>query len=74
MGRRVREWGEHVWLKYFWVRMRLLGLKILAFTLFHAFAILHGKLYRMGKVTFQELRKRIYRSLFCGQPLRLFSG
>jgi len=52
----------------------LLWLKILAFTLFHAFAILHGKLYRMGKVTFQELRQRIYRSLFCGQPLRLFSG
>jgi Transposase DDE domain len=52
----------------------LLWIKILAFTLFHAFAILHGKLYRMGKVTFQELRKRIYRSLFCGCPLRLFSG
>jgi hypothetical protein len=52
----------------------LLWIKILAFTLFHAFAILHGKLYRMGKVTFQELRKRIYRSLFCGWPLRLFSG
>jgi hypothetical protein len=52
----------------------LLWIKILAFTLFHAFAILHGKLYRMGKVTFQELRKRIYRSLFRGWPLRLFSG
>ena len=52
----------------------LLRIKMLAFTLFHAFAILHGKLYRMGKVTFQELRKRIYRSLFCGCPLRLFSG
>ena len=52
----------------------LLWIKLLAFTLFHAFAILHGKLYRLGKVTFQELRKRIYRSLFCGCPLRLFSG
>jgi hypothetical protein len=52
----------------------LLWIKILAFTLFQAFAILHGKLYRLGKVTFQELRKRIYRSLFCGCPLRLFSG
>jgi hypothetical protein len=52
----------------------LLWLKLLAFTLFQAFAILHGKLYRMGKVTFQELRKQIYRSLFCGQPIRLFSG
>jgi len=52
----------------------LLWIKILAFTLFHAFAMLHGKLYRMGKVTFQELRKRIYRSLFRGWPLRLFSG
>ncbi len=54
--------------------MALLWVKILAFTLFHAFAILHGKLYRLGKVTFQELRKRIYRSLFCGCPLRLFRG
>jgi len=52
----------------------LLWIKILAFTLFQAFAIVHGKLFRMGKVTFQELRWRIYRSLFCGCPLRLFSG
>jgi hypothetical protein len=52
----------------------LLWIKILAFTLFQAFAILHGKLFRMGKVTFQELRWGIYRSLFCGCPLRLFSG
>jgi len=52
----------------------LLWIKLLAFTLFQAFAILHGKLFRMGKVTFQELRWRIYRSLFCGCPLRLFSG
>jgi hypothetical protein len=52
----------------------LLWIKLLAFTLFQAFAILHGKLYRLGKATFQELRKQIYRSLFCGRPLRLFSG
>jgi hypothetical protein len=52
----------------------LLWIKIIAFTLFHAFAILHGKLYRLGKVTLQELRKRIYRSLLCGWPERCFSG
>ena len=52
----------------------LLWVKILAATLFGAFAILHGKLYRLGKTTFLELRKQLYRSLFCGQPLRLFSG
>jgi len=52
----------------------LLWIKIIAFTLFHAFAILHGKLFRLGQVTLQELRKRIYRSLLCGCPLRCFSG
>jgi len=52
----------------------LLWIKLLAFTLFQAFAILHGKLYRLGKATFQELRKQLYRSLFCGRPIRLFSG
>jgi hypothetical protein len=52
----------------------LLWIKIIAFTLFHAFAILHGKLFRWGKVTLQELRKRIYRSLLCGWPIRCFSG
>ena len=54
--------------------LALLWIKLLAFTLFQAFAVLPGKLYRMGKATFQELRKQIYRSLFCGQPTRLFSG
>lgn len=54
--------------------LALLWIKIIAFTLFHAFAILHGKLFRLGKVTLQELRKRIYRSLLCGWPIRLFSG
>lgn len=52
----------------------LLWIKIIAFTLFHAFAILHGKLFRLGKVTLQELRKRIYRSLLCGWPIPYFSG
>ncbi len=45
-----------------------------AFTLFHAFAILQGKLFRLGKVTRQELRKQIYRSLLCGSPMPFFSG
>jgi len=54
--------------------LALLWIKIIAFTLFHAFAIVHGKLFRLGKVTLQELRKRIYRSLLCGWPIRLFSG
>jgi hypothetical protein len=52
----------------------LLWIKIIAFTLFHAFAILHGKLFRFGKVTFQELRKRLYRSLLCGTVEPFFSG
>ena len=54
--------------------LALLWIKIIAFTLFHAFAIVHGKLFRMGKVTLQELRRRIYRSLLCGWPIRFFSG
>jgi hypothetical protein len=54
--------------------LALLWIKIIAFTLFHAFAIVHGKLFRMGKVTLQELRKRIYRSLLCGWPMPFFSG
>jgi hypothetical protein len=52
----------------------LLWIKIIAFTLFHAFAILHGKLFRLGKVTMQELRKQIYRSLLCGSTIPFFSG
>jgi hypothetical protein len=54
--------------------LALLWIKIIAFTLFHAFAIVHGKLFRLGKVTLQELRKRLYRSLLCGWPIRCFSG
>ena len=54
--------------------LALLWIKIIAFTLFHAFAILHGKLFRLGKVTLQELRKRIYRSLLCGWPMPFLSG
>jgi hypothetical protein len=54
--------------------LALLWIKIIAFTLFHAFAVLHGKLFRLGKVTLQELRKQIYRSLLCGSPRPFFSG
>ncbi len=54
--------------------LALLWIKIIAFTLFHAFAILHGKLVRLGKVTLQEVRKQIYRSLLCGSPVPFFSG
>jgi len=36
--------------------------------------ILHGKLFRLGKVTLRELRKQIYRSLLCGSPKPFFSG
>jgi hypothetical protein len=54
--------------------LALLWIKIIAFTLFHAFASVHGKLFRLGKVTLQELRKRLYRSLLCGWPIRCLSG
>jgi hypothetical protein len=52
----------------------LLWIKIIAFTLFHAFAILHGKLFRLGQATLNEVRKQIYRSLLCGPPMQFFSG
>jgi hypothetical protein len=52
----------------------LLWIKIIAFTLFHAFALLHGKLFRLGKATLNEVRKQIYRSLLCGSPIQFFSG
>ena len=52
----------------------LLWIKIIAFTLFHAFAILHRKAFRLGLTTLNEIRKQLYRSLLCGQPLLLFSG
>jgi hypothetical protein len=54
--------------------LALLWIKIIAFTLFHAFAILHGKLVRLGRVTLQEVRKQIYRSLLCDASLAAFSG
>lgn len=54
--------------------LALLWIKIMAFTLFHAFAILHGKRVRLGKVTMNEVRKQIYRSLLCGAPPPFFSG
>ena len=52
----------------------LLWIKIIAFTLFRAFVTLHGKLFRLGKATLQELRKQLYRSLLCGSPQPFFSG
>jgi hypothetical protein len=52
----------------------LLWIKLLAFTLFHAFALLHGKRVRLGRTTMQEERKALYRSLLCGEPILLFSG
>jgi len=52
----------------------LLWIKLLAFTLFHAFAILHGKRLRLGLATLNEVRKQIYRSLLCGEPIPFFSG
>ena len=52
----------------------LLWIKILAFALFHAFAILHGKRWRLGRATLQELRRRLYRSLLCGEVSPFFSG
>jgi hypothetical protein len=47
-------------------------IKLLAFNLFHAFALLNGKLYRQGKITLQELRLQLYRAVEQGCPL--FSG
>lgn len=52
----------------------LLWIKLLAFTLFHAFALLHGKRFRLGLATLNEVRNQIYRSLLCGEPIRFFSG
>lgn len=52
----------------------LLWIKLIAFTLFHAFALLHGKLFRLKRATLSEVRKQIYRSLLCGQPVQFFSG
>jgi hypothetical protein len=52
----------------------LLWIKLIAFTLFHAFAILHGKVLRLGLATMNEIRKQIYRSLLCGQPILFFDG
>jgi hypothetical protein len=52
----------------------LLWIKIIAFTLFHAFAILHGKLVRLAKATLNEVRKQIYRSLLCGASIEFSSA
>jgi len=54
--------------------LALLLIKLIAFTLFHAFAILHGKRLRLGLATLSELRNQLYRSLLCGQPILFFSG
>ena len=47
---------------------------LLAFNLFHAFGLLHGKLYRQGKITLQELRLQLYRAVEQGLLLPLLSG
>jgi len=52
----------------------LLWIKIIAFTLFRAYALLFGKRVRLGRATFNEERKALYRSLLCGTPLPCFSG
>jgi hypothetical protein len=52
----------------------LLWIKLLAFTLFHAFALGHGKLIRPGRGALQEMRKQIYRSVLCGWPVAFFSS
>jgi len=54
--------------------MALLWIKLIAFTLFHAFALLHGKRVRLGLATLNEVRKQLYRSLLCGEPIPFFSG
>jgi len=52
----------------------LLWIKIIAFTLFRAYALLLGKRVRLRKVSLNEERKALYVSLLCGQPLLYFSG
>jgi hypothetical protein len=52
----------------------LLWIKLIAFTLFHAFAILHGKRLRLGLATLNEIRKQLYRSLLCEEAILFFSG
>lgn len=52
----------------------LLWIKLIAFTLFRAYALLLGKRVRLGRATFLEERKQLYRSLLCGTPIPFFSG
>lgn len=52
----------------------LLLIKVLAFNLFKAFAQLHVKLWRIGKITFQELRLQLYRALEREPVILFFSG
>jgi hypothetical protein len=47
---------------------------VFAFTLFKAFAQLHGKMWRSGKATLQELRLQIYRALEVEPVTILFSS
>jgi hypothetical protein len=47
---------------------------IWAFNLFRAYAVLCAKSWRLGKVTFQELRRRIDLAMSSDQALLLFSG
>jgi hypothetical protein len=47
---------------------------LLTFNLFHAFAILHGKLYREGCITLQKLRQQVYRALEIPCSLLFVSG
>jgi len=52
----------------------LLWIKLIAFTLFRADALLFGQRVRLGQTTLNEERKQLYRSLLCGTPLPFFSG
>jgi hypothetical protein len=52
----------------------LLWIKIIAFTLFRAYALLFGKRVRLGLATFLEERKQLYRSLLCGPAILWWSG
>ena len=54
--------------------MALLLIKVLAFNLFKAFVHLQSKLWRMGKVTLQEIRLQFYRGLEQLEPALLDSS
>lgn len=52
----------------------LLWIKIIAFTLFRAYARLFGQRVRLRKVSLNEERKALYVSRLCGPPHLFFSG